>query len=404
VQTGKVRNIIFIVIVACCFFCVIGYKAAGMIFDDIKLPTKSLLEGRSYQTFPELNKETLLDATFQDEFEGYVADLVPKRDRVMLTNAAVQRASIKSASLVFGYKTYPTFYGSNYCYTPSKDAVEEKPEFQSKELSEKLGQSASMFNNVASKYKNINWYVYLPDRSSYSEISNAYGLMSGAVDYSYFKQQFISKLNGQYTFIDGAYNNSAEHDNDFYRTDHHWQVQGAYKAYKEIMSKMGKEVISVDGYSVKCQSEMWGSCTRSGLCLAKEPDEIYDFDYDASSLEVNIDGKEKKMSSLDKTYSKKKYKKTGKFANVYAEWFHGDNGVATITNKKKTGSLLIIGDSYTNNCERLYAESYGTVYKYDSRWTDETLSEFLNTHEVDDVLVLLCGKNYVAENVKNVLK
>ena len=403
-QKAKIRNIIFVIIVACCLFCVIGYKASGIIFDDIKLPTKSLLEGREYQKFPKISKKTLLKAKFQDEFETYIADLVPKRDRVMLTNAAVQRASIKASSLLFGYKTYPTFYGSKYCYTPSEDIIDEMPELQDEEWLYGLGETASSFNVVAENFQDINWYLYLPDRSSDSENSNAHALAANTVDYSYFKDKFISKLSPQFTYIDGSYSNSEERNKDYFSTDHHWQVQGAYKAYKKIMASMGKTPVSIDGFSVKCQSQFWGSCTRNGLCLAKEPDEVYDFDYVPSELEVNFDGKDKDMSALDEAYSSKEYKKSGKYANVYAEWFHNDTGLITIKNKKRSGSLLIIGDSYTNNCERLYAESYGTVYKYDSRFMDETLSDFLSSHKVDDVLVLLSGNKYVSDELKSVLK
>ena len=400
----KLRNILLTALVTCGLFSVIAYDAMKLVDSSSDEQTYSALEGRKLQTFPELNIASVLNSQFQNKFEKYVADSVPLRSKIMLGNAFIQRSSIQAASLLFGFDSYPTFYGSNYCYTTSTDRIEEMPALQSSKSTEALNSSAAMFNSVAESHPDQNWYIYLPDRTSYSEASALHSLESNTMDYNYYENNFIGKLSDEFTFIDGSYASLEEHNDDFFSTDHHWQIQGAYKAYVKIAKAMGCTPIQANGFTKSCSSKFWGSCARNGLATIGKADTIYDIEYAASKLTVYINGKKNEIEALDKIYSSDTYKKADKYSNVYAEWFHTDYGTVTIKNSKKEGSLLIVGDSFTNNCERLYAENYGTVYVVDPRHTNETLNGFLESHQVDDVLIMLCGGNYTTQATLNALK
>lgn len=86
-------------------------------------------------------------------------------------------------------------------------------------------------------------------------------------------------------------------------------------------------------------------------------------------MRVKINGKEQDAAKLDANIkSPAGYSKSSRYANAYAEIFHTDYGIIEIRNEEAPdGTLLIIGDSYTNNCERLFAENYRTVYVIDPR-------------------------------------
>jgi hypothetical protein len=79
------------------------------------------------------------------------------------------------------------------------------------------------------------------------------------------------------------------------------------------------------------------------------------------------------------------YNKTRLLENVYASYFHNDFAVIEITNEQAPSeeTLLIIGDSFTNSFERLFAEHYHTVYVIDPRYS-ESLDSFLVDHQIDD--------------------
>ena len=96
------RNIIFSFCVCVVLCLCLGHnvvRAVGGLSDD---SARSYLEGRTYQTFPELAVGTLADGSFQSKFEQYIADLIPMRDDVMLLNAGLQRTTIALADAPFG--------------------------------------------------------------------------------------------------------------------------------------------------------------------------------------------------------------------------------------------------------------------------------------------------------------
>lgn len=59
-----------------------------------------------------------------------------------------------------------------------------------------------------------------------------------------------------------------------------------------------------------------------------------------------------------------------------------------VNNNASKGTLVIVGDSYTHCMERFFAESYRDVYKLDPRHAKFSLTKFLASHHVDDILFL----------------
>ncbi len=94
-----------------------------------------------------------------------------------------------------------------------------------------------------------------------------------------------------------------------------------------------------------------------------------------------------------------------RFQNVYAEWFHSDHGLIEIENEsaETDKTLLIIGESFTNNVERLFAESYRKVYVVDPRLFEGNISQLMVAASPDDALVILSG-TWSSEDVLKCIK
>lgn len=70
------------------------------------------------------------------------------------------------------------------------------------------------------------------------------------------------------------FSTAEEPDKLYYRTDHHWTTEGAYRAYCLLMQELGESSVSCDTFSVERVPDFYGtSYSKSGLWLTP-PDEI----------------------------------------------------------------------------------------------------------------------------------
>lgn len=384
---SKTRNLVFVAIIAVCLFSVIGYKAV-IAATPLTAPQRSTLEGREYQTFPKISDETVSSGGFQDDFEQYVADLIPQRDAVLLTNAALQRKTIELANVPFGYKAYPTFFGSDRILVPEDEVIYQKPQTKLEVTKESLNEAADKCSAVINSDSDVDWAFYLVDRSASSAANPAHSLSANVADYDYLREELLEKLPESCAVVDGAYYDFSEFKTAYFRTDHHWQIMGGVEAYRKISAALGNEPIEFDAVNVVYPGPFWGSNARRGLACVGGGDIVYDVEYSRSSLEVKIDGKRQSEPSLCAAYDEghKKYHKDDIFSNVYADYFHNDYGLIEIENAEKRNgkSLLIVSDSFSNNIERFFAENYQNVYVLDMRFYKGTVKGFLEENDVDD--------------------
>ena len=393
---SKVRNIIFVAIIAVCLFSVIGYKVA-VAATPLTAPQRSTLEGREYQGFPKVSTEAISDGDFQDDFEQYIADLIPRRDTVLLANAALQRKTIELANVPFGYAAYPTFFGSKYVYIPEGQLVYEKPELVSKTAEESLDEKAQKYSRIIDNNADVNWVFYLVDRGATSAANPAHALSANVEDYDYLRTEFLDKLPESCVVVDGAYYDSSEFQNDYFHTDHHWRIQGGMKAYEKISEALGNDSIEFGTVGEVYSGPFWGANARSGLAPVGSGDAVFDVEYDKSEIGVKINGKKHDADSLDAGYSDgfEGYEKEETFTNVYSHYFHGDYGMIEIENtQNKNGKLLlVVADSFSNCIERFFAEGYQYVCVLDPRHFNDSIQSVLDEHDFTDGVFFLSEPN-----------
>ena len=154
---------------------------------------------------------------------------------------------------------------------------------------------------------------------------------------------------------------------------------------------------------VSYDAPFYGSFSRLGLCKTRRPDAVQDIQYPEANLRVVVDGQEASIEDLRHRalYDAREWS-ADPFTLRYEEYFHWNKGLIEIVNDDAESDriLLIVGDSYTNPLERLFAENYRTVYCIDPRYYTTPLSDFLDTHQVDDLLFLLCPATLELPNVQ----
>ena len=402
---NKIRNLVFSLLIAVCLFSWIGNRVAVELGYS-EFETESYLEGREFQTLPDLTSASFSEGTFQDEFEDYLCDHVPEHDDVILANATMQRSIISLASLPFGFEAYETYFGSDYIYLPEYGMVVESPMSTSELSVESLSTYVEEYTALMEANPDIDWLVYICDRPSTSLANPAVVMSSDVADYEYIQENFLDLLPDTCTVVDGSYTDTAEYCAEHYLTDHHWNIYGAIDAYEEIITAFGKEAIDLSGVFVAYEGPFWGSEARSGLVLVEGGDAVYDVEYEHSSLRVAVGGEERDASILAESWEEgyTGHVNAEKFSNSYVECFHSDYGLLEIENLDSDSgeSLLIIGDSFTDCFERFFAENYQYVYVIDPRNVEDLdIQEFIDEHDIDDAAFIETAKNI--DKLENIL-
>ena len=406
-RAQKIANIVFVGIISAMLFSVIGYEVIQHVIPGFNVPRESYLEGRKYQHFQKPTVHAFVNGDFQTSFSKSIADDIPLRDKVIALNAAAQRSVIEIANAPFNFEAYPTFFGAGYVCIPAMGRVSAMPPVQSVDLATSIDGAASSWSAFIEKYPDIRWFVFMPDWPSISFVSPVHDLIANPVDRAYWEDRFFSKLPESCTYVDGAYEDVDDWESAFFKTDHHWQIQGAFAAYRKIAKTLGVTPIeSVELYETD-SGQFYGAYARSGLCFPDEGDAVWDIAYDSSPLIVRINGKAVDPTSLDEGFHDPgtSYRAQSEFQNIYAEWFHSDHGLIEIENENAETSktLLIIGESFSNNFERLFAENYCKIYVVDPRLFEGDINQLIAAAHPDDALVILSG-TWCSEDVLKCIK
>ena len=90
----------------------------------------------------------------------------------------------------------------------------------------------------------------------------------------------------------------------------------------------------------------------------------------------------------------------------YSAYMGGDLGETVIrTDRPELPNVLIVGDSFTNPVEALLVGSFNEIRSLDFRkYTEMTLTEYLQAHPADVVVVLRDSLNYVGDEGNGDLK
>lgn len=348
------------------------------------------------------NLEGFRDGKLQKEIEKEIGNNIPCKAMALLTNATLQRSAIAASDALFRWGCYPTHFGSDLLVDANNGRLFDAPERKSEALEEKLRTVANELEAFAERNRDVQVYLYFAPDSQNVSGSPTSKLVSEFASYkdmlSIFKRE-----GGNVTVVDGDVS-YGQFEQQWYKTDHHWNIAGAYEACRRIASAMHLDDAILQEYMAVTYDppSFFGAYSRRAL-FGSSNDVITDFiPNDVDSLKVSIDGEPSDYQSLAHSDM---YERGGwnsnRFANRYAEYFHTDYGLIEIANEEVTdkGELLIIADSYSNCMERYLALNFSKTYVLDPRHTDVTADDVLDEHPgINKVLVLMRRTNLTSDD------
>ena len=173
----------------------------------------------------------------------------------------------------------------------------------------------------------------------------------------------------------------------YFRTDHHWTATGAYYAYAEFCKAAGKTANPLEGYKTQEFPGFLGTFyrdTNESSHLGDNPDTVVA--YHPLSADATLDYTDKNGQVIrwpiiyDQSSAPASYK--------YGTFVGGDQPYTIIKNPALTdgSSCVVVKESFGNAFVPFLVDHYETVHVIDYRYWEGSVSDFVKTNGVDDVL------------------
>ncbi len=168
----------------------------------------------------------------------------------------------------------------------------------------------------------------------------------------------------------------------YYRTDPHWNGQGAYRAYQLASSALGFEALPARDFTVTESPGFFGSAyARSGLWST--PPDILELWDSGAKLSLSFDGKPDVHDSLFFTRHLSE-------ADQYPVFLDGNHGLTDIINHDRPSGrkLLVLKDSYGNSLVPLLLPHFDRVTVIDLRAYRGKLLSLISENGYDQILAV----------------
>lgn len=351
----------------------------------------SYLEGGALQKLPEISLDRITSGIFQDEVEAYVSACFPSRDRALLANAAAQRSVIELAALPFSFTCFPTQFGGTKLYDRVSSGLFELPATSDRSTMKKLEEFAASVTAMHDSNPECNVVVFVPDCTRVTEANPSSALVHNSLSHADLLAFLSSSIDPDIRLAHFESKDANEFFEWFYKTDHHWTIDGAYKAYRIIAQELGLEAISPLSRVSYDQYPSYGSIARQGLYLTGD-DHVSDYIFPDFDGEVVVNGE---IASRDgkASFADGSVDENLAIFRSYETYYGMNYSIVQYANSdaKNDGNLLIIGDSFTQPVEPMLAASYKNTYSIDPRssYYTDSLSAFISEHDIDDIVVIM---------------
>lgn len=332
------------------------------------------------------------DKDLQEALEEKVGNFIPAKAKALLTNAYLQRTAISTSNCLFNWDCYPTFYGSNNLVIPAQGSVSIMPDLE-KETIPKLSALCKRLKRFSKENPDMGFRLYIVDYAYTSNTNPAQKYLSHAattqdvikyLDNRLKDQENVEVLTDYSSDLDEFYKY-------FYRSDHHWNANGVFRAYKTLFNNNENvRLLQKDGYVDVDGPLFSGSYTRSGLYIVE--DKPIDFSYQFDEVDLAEDGIEENGSEHTAYFESSKQRKHWEFYDLYYEDF------AKATDNKNKKNALVIADSFGRALLRPISLNYEKVYFYTYMHFADTnnarLQKLISKHDISDVIFVGHSPNY----------
>ncbi|MBQ8741147.1 MAG: hypothetical protein IJY79_06325 [Clostridia bacterium] len=348
----KITDLITVAAVCMVILCL------SLLFFMLPDSQMSEKENRSLATMPKFSLNALASGQYTADLANYIADQFPARDVFV---------SVKAYSeLVFGKRE------NNGIIYAENDTLIERSEISENRIADNLNAvkelqaSADVPICVAAVPRKVDVFSGLLP-TEYPKEDDA---QLWTDFYNTAKQLSLTAPKLYDALCDG---------NNYYRTDHHYNIYGAYSTYQILGEPLGYTPVALSEFSVeKVSDDFCGTAMRtSGFYLAKR-DEITLLRYKGDTdYTVTADGKSIELYDMSKLEATDKY----------AVFLGGNHARVDIISNGEKPKLLVIRDSFAD-CLAPFLAIHYDITLIDLRYYNQSVQMLIENEKFDRVLLL----------------
>lgn len=341
---------------------------------DLVIPDRSFseLENRKLASKVKFTVEGLIDGSYTKKYEEYTNDQFIGRDAWI---------DIKSRSeYVLGkVENNGVIYGKeDYLFDKFNEVDEERVSTNTNALNEFIINSEGIGSDVSVMIVPSSYEVYgdeLPVGAQLikqgEKINKVYGEVKG----------------GRKLDILGVMKKNKEQQ-IYYKTDHHWNIKGAYLAYEEYIKTIDEAPVDLNSLKGNNVTDFYGTFFSKAKPFNGVADVLTYYDIDG--LEMTI-GEKEYDNLYDFSYLESRDK--------YSIYLRGNNPLTIIRNKNLNNGkkLLVIKDSFANSMVPFLTQNFEEVHVIDLRSFMPKLNNYVKEQEFDNILVLYNFINFVRD-------
>lgn len=359
------KRITVVCTVTCVVFCAIvfGVTLLSAVIPDKE---KSESENRVLKQRPSISLSSLADGSFMKNFETYLSDQFPFRDKLIALKTTVERAVGKTEE--------------NGVYIGKDGFLFEAPTAVDNEKLADLTSAVAAFSKKNKKLKKA--FILSPNASDILRDKLPTALSLPQRDDAIAS---VKKALPGFTWVDcnSLFEKQKDKTELFYKTDHHWTTRAAYLSFKSLAKKWGFNVKD-NRFAFYTVSNSFRGTLSSSAAVNDTADEI----------EICIP---KKQAGKFTVLYESSGRKTATFfesekleqKNQY-ELFLGGNydKVIISTTAETTATLLVFKDSYANCLLPMLTPYFSKIVVVDPRYFSDSLKGVMGETQFTHILFL----------------
>jgi hypothetical protein len=339
----------------------------NLSFSNFKLATKRLLQGKTDEA-GKLFYARFFDKSFQTKFESALSDQFPYRLILIQLEKTVERGAIQLAYAPLNDPAIP-ISSSKYILTMRNENVLFYP--PSNFDQEGIDTRIQNYSSLIKLYPQVRFYIFYVDRimySKYNPLASYFPMADNGRTITYFEQHKPSGLVLAKMMLESFQN----HVNYFYRTDHHWNINGAWNGYEGMYQmlapyypEIGPE-LTLKQFAVIPGVGFCGSLSRITFSPC-QPEPFKYAQVDLPPYKSIVHGKELPRSTRQAQYLAGKFSKD-LYTDHYERFFGGNyDQIEYHFQNNAQRNLLLVGSSYTQAMEVYIASHFHDTYVIDLR-------------------------------------
>ena len=371
----NLTNILFITI----FFSILIFSLGVAIFFPRDI---NYYENRYNKKMILPTAQTISDTSFQDTTEDALADQIPKAQPLKklyntytsnFVGSILKPIFEKNIDQYIRYKD-TLFFGDQIVYSA----------YNLEETKSDLDRKAENYNYIFEKYNQIDYYAYYIEKDT--DINFETNEKIDADEYIFAQLNLPDNQKAVFEI-----NHYSDFQKYFYKTDHHWNYAGSYKAYQELLVLLNcKDTPISAGKKVTVSKDFMGSKSSSaGFSFIKEP--FYAYEFTTPKMTITMNGKKVSDYGEQQEFISGSTSSTITYGNFYGI----DAGeIIFDTGDTSKENILVIGESYDNAVLKLLASHFHITHSIDLRNYEHFLGEkfnyeqYLKEHSIDKVLLI----------------